>query len=168
LTEFSYRGPAGTADSIAFAPDVPGQIIPIKLEDYGGKITCQKGSLLCSAFSVDISVEFSQNFKTGLAGGEGFILQGLRGHGYAFLVARGVIIQKTLRAGERLQVSTGHLVGFQNGVNYDCQLMDGGLGDMLFGGEGLFVTTLTGPGVVWLESVIVDRLVMRAKVKHAL
>lgn len=157
LTEFSYTGPAGTADDIAFSPDFPGQIIPIRLENYGKHVICQKGSLLASASTVEIMVEFTQTFGTGFFGGEGFILQGLHGSGMAFLNARGGIIKKVLRAGERLTAASGALVAFQGGVQYKVKTMSG-LGNVFFGGEGLFVTELVGPGTVWLETHDMSRL----------
>ena len=158
LTEFFYEGPKGTADTVAFGPDFPAQIVPVKLQDYGGKIVCQKSSLLASDTSINVSVEFAQSFRSGFFGGEGFILQGLAGSGYAFLVGRGVVIERKLRSGEKLRVSTGSLVGFQSGVQYSVETLRG-ISNVFLGGEGLFVTTLTGPGVVWLESQPLDKLV---------
>jgi uncharacterized protein (AIM24 family) len=157
LTEYYYTGPAGTADSIALTPDFPGQIIPIRLEDYGGRVICQKLSLLCSAATIDITVEFTQSVGAGFFGGEGFILQGLNGHGMTFLNARGMITKKKLAANETLVVSSGCLVAFENGVRYDITMMRGA-SNMLFGGEGLFVANLTGPGTVWVESQNLSRL----------
>mmetsp|Transcript_17086 Transcript_17086/g.25906 ORF Transcript_17086/g.25906 Transcript_17086/m.25906 type:complete len:108 (-) Transcript_17086:247-570(-) len=106
---------------------------------------------------------------TGFFGGEGFILQGLRGSGYAFLVARGVVVKRTLGPGERLRVATGSLVGFEGRVKYDVEMLRG-ITNALFGGEGLFVTTLTGPGVIWLESQPLDRLMAQVsdRVKQSL
>lgn len=158
LTEFFYEGPKGTADTVAFGPDFPAQIVPVKLQDYGGKIVCQKSSLLASDTSINVSVEFAQSFRSGFFGGEGFVLQGLAGSGYAFLVGRGVVIKRKLRSGEKLRVSTGSLVGFQSGVQYSVETLRG-ISNVFLGGEGLFVTTLTGPGVVWLESQPLDKLV---------
>ena len=158
LTEFFYEGPRGTADTVAFGPDFPAQIVPVKLQDYGGKIVCQKSSLLASDTAINVSVEFAQSFRSGFFGGEGFILQALAGSGYAFLVGRGVVIKRKLRAGEKLRVSTGSLVGFQSGVQYSVETLRG-ISNVFLGGEGLFVTTLTGPGVVWLESQPLDKLV---------
>lgn len=158
LTEFFYEGPKGTADTVAFGPDFPAQIVPVKLQDYGGKLVCQKSSLLASDTSINVSVEFAQSFRSGFFGGEGFILQGLAGSGYAFLVGRGVVIKRKLRSGEKLRVSTGSLVGFQSSVQYNVETLRG-ISNVFLGGEGLFVTTLTGPGVVWLESQPLDKLV---------
>lgn len=157
LTEFFYEGPKGTADTVAFGPDFPAQIVPVKLQDYGGKIVCQRSSLLASDTSINVNVEFAQSFRSGFFGGEGFILQGLAGSGYAFLVGRGVVIKRKLRSGEKLRVSTGSLVGFQSGVHYSVETLRG-ISNVFLGGEGLFVTTLTGPGVVWLESQPLDKL----------
>lgn len=159
--EYFYEGPAGTADTVTFSPDFPGQIIPVRLEDYsGGKIICQKGSLLASANTVNLSVEFTQHLGAALFAGNGFLLQGLTGTGYAFLNARGVVIKKHLRAGERWKVDTGALVGFENGVDYRVEEVRG-LSNVFFSGQGLFNICLTGPGHIWIESQPQARLVKR-------
>jgi uncharacterized protein (AIM24 family) len=159
--EYFYEGPAGTADTVTFSPDFPGQIIPVRLEDYsGGKIICQKGSLLASANTVNLSVEFTQHLGAALFAGNGFLLQGLTGTGYAFLNARGVVIKKHLRAGERWKVDTGALVGFENGVDYRVEEVMG-LSNVFFSGQGLFNICLTGPGHIWIESQPQARLIKR-------
>jgi uncharacterized protein (AIM24 family) len=159
--EYFYEGPAGTADTVTFSPDFPGQIIPVRLEDYsGGKIICQKGSLLASANTVNLSVEFTQHLGAALFAGNGFLLQGLTGTGYAFLNARGVVIKKHLRAGERWKVDTGALVGFENGVDYRVEEVMG-LSNVFFSGQGLFNICLTGPGHIWIESQPEARLIKR-------
>ena len=162
LTEFFYTGPTGTAGKIAFTPDFPGQIIPISLEQYGGKVICQKSSLLCSSRTVDLTIEYTWEqgggkLGAGMFGGEGFILQGLNGSGHAFLNARGVVTKMVLGHNELLVVSTGCLVAFSHGVRYTVQMMEGGR-NVFFGGEGLFVSHLTGPGTVWVESHNLDRM----------
>ena len=140
------------------AADFAGQIIPIDLSRYGGHIVCQKAGLLANSPSIDVSIEFSQSLGAGFFGGEGFILQGLRGAGHVFLAARGTIITMVLRPGEERIVSTGCLVGMEASVRYDI-VTTGGLKNMLLSGEGVFHTRLTGPGTVWLESQDLNRLV---------
>ena len=157
-TEFTYTGPAGTADTVTLTADFPSEITPIRLEDYGGHIICQRGSLLASGSSCFVSVEFTQSLGAGFFGGEGFVLQGLNGSGHVFLNARGTVITKTLRSGEVLKVATGCLVGFQKSVRYSVGSTGGGLATGFFGGEGFLVTTLTGPGTVWIESHDMSRL----------
>lgn len=115
--------------------------------------------MACSP-TIQVDMEFSQTLGAGFFGGEGFVLQGLRGAGMAFLNARGVVIKMKLRAGEVRLVSTGCLVAFEKGVSYRVTT-SGGLGTMLVGGEGVFVTELTGPGTVWLESHDMSRLYRR-------
>ena len=105
-----------------------------------------------------MSVEFTQSLGAGFFGGEGFVLQGLNGSGHVFLNARGTVITKTLRSGEVLKVATGCLVGFQKSVRYSVGSTGGGLATGFFGGEGFLVTTLTGPGTVWIESHDMSRL----------
>mmetsp|Transcript_22864 Transcript_22864/g.40585 ORF Transcript_22864/g.40585 Transcript_22864/m.40585 type:complete len:191 (-) Transcript_22864:59-631(-) len=157
LTEYTYTGPAGTADTISFSPDFSGQIIPIRLEEHGGHVICQKGCLLANSPSVSVSVEFSQSLGAAYFGGEGFILQGLRGSGFAFVTARGTVVKMVLRPNERRIVSTGCLVGMDASVRYNV-VTTGGLGNMLMSGEGVFHTQLTGPGTIWLESQDLSRL----------
>ena len=158
VSEFTYRGPAGTADTIAVTPDFPGQIIPVRLEDYGGSIICQRGSLLCSGPNIRVDIECTQSLGAGFFAGEGFVLQGLSGSGMVFLNARGVVMKHVLRPGEVRLVSTGCLVGFERSVKYQVTAVRGGLGNMLVGGEGVFLTEMTGPGTVWLESHDLNRL----------
>uniref|UniRef100_A0A7S2V852 SAM domain-containing protein n=1 Tax=Entomoneis paludosa TaxID=265537 RepID=A0A7S2V852_9STRA len=157
LTEFTYMGPKGSADTIALTPDFPAEIIPVNLDHYQRKIICQRGSLLASGL-IDISIEFTQSFGAGFFGGEGFILQGLNGSGYVFLNARGTVLKKDLDAGEKLIVATGNLVAFSSTVKYGITNMGGGLQNDFFGGEGFFVSEMTGPGTVWVESHDMSRL----------
>lgn len=143
--------------------------MPINLADFGGEFFCQKDAYLCSANGIDITVAFTKKFGAGLFGGEGFILQKLVGDGLAFIHAGGTIIKRELAPRERLRVDTGCLVGFEKGVDYDIQFV-GGFKNALFGGEGLFLTTLTGPGTVYLQSLpfsrIADRIISAAKMNQ--
>ncbi|MDY6785042.1 MAG: TIGR00266 family protein [Cyanobacteriota bacterium] len=145
---------------VGFAATSPGQIIPLDLARLGGEFLCQKDAFLCAAKGVEISVAFTKRIGAGFFGGEGFILQRLRGDGMAFVQAGGAIIEKSLERGEVLRVDTGCLVAFSPSVNYDIQLM-GGVKNMLFGGEGLVLAKMTGPGKVYMQSLPFSRLVDR-------
>jgi uncharacterized protein (TIGR00266 family) len=150
----------------AFAAPYPGKIIPIELADFGGRILCQKDAFLCAAAGIEIEIAFTKKLGAGIFGGEGFILQRLEGEGRAFVHAGGTIVEKDLAAGETLRVDTGCLVAFATTVDYDIQFV-GGFTNALFGGEGLFLARLTGPGKVYLQSLpfsrIADRILAAAK-----
>jgi len=145
---------------VAFAAPYPGKIIPISLNDFGGRIICQKDSFLCAAQGIEIEIAFTKRLGAGVFGGEGFILQRLEGDGMAFVHAGGTIVEKDLAAGETLRVDTGCLVAFNDSVDYDIKFI-GGFTNALFGGEGLFLATLTGPGKVYLQSLPFSRLADR-------
>jgi uncharacterized protein (TIGR00266 family) len=157
MTHFTNRG-AGKK-RVAFAAPYPGKIVPLKLTDYGGEILCEKDAFLCAAFGTEVGIAFQKKFGAGLFGGEGFILQRLRGDGMAFIHAGGHIVKKELR-GETIRVDTGCLVAFTSGISYDIERA-GNLKSMFFGGEGLFLTTLRGHGTVWLQSLPFSRLADR-------
>lgn len=145
---------------VSFASPYPGKIIPMFLPNLGGKVICQKDAFLCAAKGVSIGIEFQRKLGTGLFGGEGFIMEKLEGDGMAFLHACGHVIEKDLQPGEVLKVDTGCIVGFTSNVNYDIQFV-GGIKNTLFGGEGLFFATLTGPGKVWIQTLPISRLAGR-------
>ncbi len=145
---------------VAFSAPYPGKIIPLNLGTLGGQFICQKDSYLCSAQGIEIEIAFTKRLGAGLFGGEGFILQRLEGDGLAFVHAGGTIIEKDLGNGETLRVDTGCLVAFAPTVDYNIQFI-GGFKNALFGGEGLFLTTLTGPGKVYLQSLPLSRLADR-------
>ena len=145
---------------VAFAAPYPGKIIPITLNDFGGRIICQKDSFLCAAQGIEIEIAFTKRLGAGVFGGEGFILQRLEGDGMAFVHAGGTIVEKDLMAGETLRVDTGCLVAFNDTIDYDIKFI-GGFTNALFGGEGLFLATLTGPGKVYLQSLPFSRLADR-------
>jgi uncharacterized protein (TIGR00266 family) len=151
---------------VTFSAPYPGKILPIDLNQFGGQFYCQKDAYLCSANGIDVTVAFTKKIGAGLFGGEGFILQELRGMGLAFIHAGGTIIKKELAPREKLRIDTGCLVGFERGVEYDIQFV-GGIKNALFGGEGLFLTTLTGPGIVYLQTLpfsrIADRIIQSAR-----
>lgn len=158
MTTFSSRGPG--KQTCAFAAPYPGRIVPMDLAQLGGEMLCQKESFLCAARGVSIGVAFTKKIGAGLFGGEGFILQRLTGDGIAFVHAGGTLCHRKLAAGETLRVDTGCIVAFEPGVEYDIQFV-GGVRNMLFGGEGLFLARLTGPGNIWLQSLPFVRLADR-------
>ena len=162
MTHFSNQHPQRRI--VAFAAPYPGSIISIDLADIGGGVTCQKDAFLGAALGTKIDITFSKRLGSGFFGGEGFILERLEGDGLAFLHAGGTIIEKELN-GEVLRVDTGCLVGFSDGIDYDIELTKG-LKSMLFGGEGLFIATLSGHGKVWLQSLPFSRLADRV-IQHA-
>ncbi|TPN85203.1 TIGR00266 family protein [Aquimarina algicola] len=145
---------------VSFASPYPGKIIPLDLTMYGGKFVCQKDAFLCAAKGVSVGIEFSRKLGRGLFGGEGFIMQKLEGDGMAFVHAGGTTSRKELRPGEKLKVDTGCIIGFSKGVHYDIEFV-GGIKNTIFGGEGLFFATLTGPGVVYIQSLPFSRLANR-------
>lgn len=145
---------------VAFAAPYPGRIVPLDLARLGGRILCQKDSFLCAAQGTEINVAFTKRFGAGLFGGEGFILQRLEGDGMAFVHAGGTVIRKDLAPGQTMKVDTGCLVAFEETVDYDIKFV-GGFTNALFGGEGLFLATVRGPGTVYLQSLPFSRLADR-------
>ena len=135
---------------VAFASTVAGEILPVDVGATGGLI-CQKGAFLCAQPSVNLNITFSKKFSAGLFGGEGFILQDLSGQGVAFLEIDGDKVERILAPGEVLKVDTGNVVAFERSVSYEIETVKG-LGNILFGGEGLFLTKLVGPGRVILQT----------------
>jgi uncharacterized protein (TIGR00266 family) len=147
---------------VAFSAPYPGKIMPFDLRQFNGQLLCQKDSFLCAARGTNIEIAFTKRIGAGFFGGEGFILQRLTGDGLAFVHAGGTIIEKDLAAGETLRVDTGCLVAFSTTVDYDIKFV-GGFKNALFGGEGLFLAKMTGPGRVFLQSLPFARLVDRIK-----
>lgn len=157
MTHFSNVGQG--KKQVAFGAPYPGKIIDIDLDETGGELICQKDSFLAAALGTEISIAFNKRLGAGLFGGEGFILQRLRGDGMVFIHAGGTIIEKRL-TGNKIMVDTGCIVAFENTISYDIQRA-GNLRSMLFGGEGLFVATLQGTGRIWLQSLPFSRLADR-------
>jgi uncharacterized protein (TIGR00266 family) len=145
---------------VAFASPYPGKIIPLDLQQLGGKIICQKDSFLCAAKGVAIGIEWQRKLGTGLFGGEGFIMQKVEGDGMAFCHAGGHIIERELKPGESLRIDTGCIVAYTSGIVFDIKFV-GGIKNTLFGGEGVFFAVLTGPGKVWLQTLPISRLASR-------
>jgi uncharacterized protein (TIGR00266 family) len=158
LTHFTNNDQAAKRH-VAFGAPYPGKIIAIDLDEANGTLICQKDAFLCAALGTELSVEFNKRLGSGLFGGEGFILQKMRGDGNVFVHAGGTIIERRLH-GEKLRVDTGCLVAFEQTIDYDIERA-GNLKSMLFGGEGLFMATLRGEGRVWLQSLPFSRLADR-------
>ena len=136
--------------SIAFASTVAGEVLPVDIGACGGLIA-QKGACLCAEQTVELSIALSKKLSAGLFGGEGFILQDIHGTGMVFLEIDGNKVEKVLAPGEVLKVDTGNVVAFEKTVNYEIETVKG-LKNIFFGGEGLFLTKLTGPGRVILQT----------------
>ena len=121
---------------------------------------CEKDAFLCAAKGISVGIAFNRKLGAGLFGGEGFILQKLEGQGIAFVHSGGTIMSRQLAPGETLRVDTGCLVAFETTVSYDIQFVSG-VKTAIFGGEGLFFASLTGPGRIWLQSLPFSRLAGR-------
>lgn len=159
MTLFTHSGSSGK-EKVAFAAPYAGKILPMDLSEIGGELICQKDAFLCAARGVALEIAFQKKIGVGLFGGEGFIMQRLVGDGQCFVHAGGTVFEYELAAGENLRVDTGCLVALKPSVQYDVQFV-GGIKTALFGGEGLFYASLTGPGHVWLQSLPFSRLANR-------
>lgn len=146
----SYKAEVDGA-KIAFATTVPGDIIPVDMSNEPEGIILQKRAFLCAEESVELTIKLTKKFSVGLFGGEGFILQEAKGNGMLFLEVDGDPIIKELAPGEMLKVDTGNIVAFEPTVSYEIETVKG-LGNIFLGGEGLFLTKLTGPGKVIVQS----------------
>lgn len=136
---------------VAFGTTAPGDLIPVNMNEHPNGFFLQKKAFLCAEPSVEVSVAFTKKFSAGLFGGEGFIIQKATGSGQLFIEADGDSVVRELGAGEVLKVDTGDVVAFESTVSYEVETVKG-LGNIFFGGEGLFLTKLTGPGKVILQT----------------
>jgi len=161
ITHFRAQNGEGR---VAFAGPYPGKIIHLGIT-RGQQVLCQKDSFLCAVGDIDLSIAFTRRIGAGFFGGEGFILQKLEGQGTVFMHSGGTIVAMDLKAGERLKVDTGCLVALDASVDYDIVRV-GGIKTSLFGGEGLFFASLTGPGRVWLQTLPFSRLADRINAAH--
>jgi uncharacterized protein (TIGR00266 family) len=157
MTHFTNEG--RDKRRVAFAAPYPGNIVPLDLEQVGGEVLCQKDAFLCAALGTELSIAFTKKLRAGFFGGDGFILQRVRGDGMAFVHAGGTVIEKQLY-NETLYVDTGCLVAFTPGVEYSIERVKG-LKSMFFGGEGMFLATLRGTGTVLLQSLPFSRMADR-------
>ena len=151
LTEFTNTHSSKNLE-IGLTSHYPGMIMPVNLDSCGSEFMCQKQAYLCSQPSIEVSIAFTKKFRAGFFGGEGFVLQKLSGNGTAFVHAGGALYSRKLQAGEKIKIDAGCLVGFSSKVKYDIGFI-GGVKNIIFGGEGLFVAELTGPGVVLIQSL---------------
>lgn len=143
---------------IAFGSSFPGQIKAITI-GYGQEMILQKSAFLASEAGVQLSTHFSKKLGSGFFGGEGFIMQRLSGQGTAFVEIDGELVEYELRPGQQIVVDTGNVAGFTTGVQMDIRQVSGAK-NVLFGGEGLFNTVLTGPGRVWLQTMPIYNVAM--------
>ena len=157
LTHFTNTGSG--KKRVAFAAPYPGKIIPFDLSTVGGELLCQKDAFLAAALGTEVGIAFTKRMGTGFFGGEGFILQRLRGDGMIFVHACGTIIEKKLN-NATLRVDTGCLVAFTTGIDYAIERA-GSLKSMFFAGEGLFLATLKGTGTLLLQSLPFSRMADR-------
>lgn len=155
-----FRNDGQGKKRVAFAAPYPGKIIPVDMATVGGELICQKDAFLCAAFGTTTDIALQRKLGAGFFGGEGFILQRLRGDGMAFIHVGGTVIKRELRPGELLRVDTGCLAAMSGTVQYDIE-RSGSLKSMVFGGEGIFLATLRGPGTVYVQSLPFSRLADR-------
>lgn len=141
---------------IAFSSCFPGRILEFDLSE-GETIIAQKRAFLCAESSVDISMHFRKKLGAGFFGGEGFIMQKITGPGKVFLEIDGEVVKKELKEGEKLKIDNGYVAAMTKGVDLSIETVPG-LKNIMFGGEGLFLTTLKGPGTVWLQSMPISKL----------
>ena len=155
-----YNNTDGVKRKLAFGAPYPGKILAMDLSQLGGTLICQKDAFLCAARGVSLGIAFQRKLGVGFFGGEGFIMQKLDGNGLAFCHAGGTVMQRQLAPGETLMVDTGCVVAYTPDVSFDIQYV-GKIKTALFGGEGLFLAKMTGPGHIWLQSLPFSRLASR-------
>lgn len=141
---------------IAFASSFPGQILEFDLKE-GETIIAQKRAFLCAEPTVDISMHFRKKIGAGIFGGEGFIMQKFQGPGKVFLELDGAIYKRELAVGQKLKVDNGYVAAMTSGVDLNIETIKG-VKNIVFGGEGLFLTTLKGPGTIWIQSMPISKL----------
>lgn len=148
IVDFTVAGGTGI---IGFASEMPGKIVPLHLAP-GQSIVMQKDAFMCAEKSVQLDIHFRRKLGAGLFGGEGFIMQRVTGPGVAFTELDGEVVEYYLQPGQVMKVDTGHVAMFEPSVNFDIEMVRG-FKNILFGGEGLFLATLSGPGKVWLQTM---------------
>lgn len=145
---------------VAFGAPYPGSVIPVDLTDMDGTLICQKDAFLCAAKGVSVGIHLQKKIGAGFFGGEGFIMQRLDGDGMVFLHAGGTIVKKQITKGKKLRIDTGCLVAMTKGINFDVEFA-GDVKSAIFGGEGIFLGTVSGEGEVWLQSLPFSRMADR-------
>ncbi len=153
MTEYRALGAVG---EIAFATKVPGHILPIEV-GAGQQYMIHRHGFLCATDQVQIGVGFQQSLGAGIFGGDGFLLQKIQGYGTAWIELSGEVIVKDLQPGETLRVHPGHVGAFTGSVSFQITMVPG-VKNIIFGGDGLFLAALTGPGRVWLQTLPISRL----------
>ena len=153
LTTYTCKGPGAL---ITFTPEAPGSIIAVELKP-GEQRICQKDAFMVAQTSVSLEVHLRRKLGAGLFGGEGFVLQKLTGPGIAWVEISGEVRSYTLKQGQTMKIDPGHIAMYEPTVNYDIERVKG-VKNILFGGEGLFLATLTGPGRIWLQSLPLSNL----------
>jgi len=148
IIDFTVAGGTGI---IGFASEMPGKIVPLHLAP-GQQIIMQKDSFMCAEKSVELEIHFRRKLGAGLFGGEGFIMQKVTGPGVVFTELDGEVVEYNLQPGQVMKVDTGHIAMFEPSVQFDIEMVRG-FKNMLFGGEGLFLATLRGPGKIWLQTM---------------
>ncbi len=156
----TFTNHSSSRQDVAFAAPYPGKIIPMHLGQMGGEIVCQRDAFVCGARGIQIDIAFTKRIGAGLFGGEGFMMQRIQGDGIVCCHAGGTIMEKELATGEVLRIDTGCLVALAPSVDYDVEFV-GGIKNAIFGGEGLFMATLRGPGRIWLQSMPFARMAGR-------
>lgn len=157
MTHFTNQGRG--KKRVAFAAPYPGKILALDLAALGGELICQKDAFLCAAKGTEVDIAFNRKLGAGFFGGEGFILQRLRGDGIVFIHVGGTVVTREM-LGDRILVDTGCLAAFTPGISYDIT-RSGDLKSMLFAGEGLFLADMRGTGTLYLQSLPFSRLASR-------
>jgi uncharacterized protein (AIM24 family) len=153
MTEYRALGATGV---VSFATKVPGHIVPLEILP-GSEYMIHRHGFLCATDGVTIGVGFQQSLGAGVFGGDGFLLQKVGGQGTAWLELSGELILKNLAPGEVLRVHPGHVGAFQASVGFQITTVPG-IKNMIFGGDGIFLAVLQGPGTVWLQTLPISRL----------
>ena len=153
MTEYRAIGAPG---ELAFATRVPGHILSVEVA-AGHEYMVHRHGFLCATSAIALGVGFQQSLGAGIFGGDGFLLQKVSGQGTAWLELSGEVVVKELAPGETLRVHPGHVGAFQSSVGFQIQRIPG-IKNMIFGGDGIFLAALTGPGKVWLQTLPISRL----------
>src|ERR1700740_2063057 len=153
MTEYRAMGAPG---EVAFATKLPGHIVPVEVSP-GHEFMIHRHGFLCATSQIQIGVGFQQSLGAGIFGGDGFLLQRLSGQGTAWLELSGELVTRDLQPGENLRVHPGHVGAFQSSVSFQITTVPG-IKNMIFGGDGLFLAVLVGPGTVWLQTLTISRL----------
>ena len=154
MTEYTAQGYPG---EIAFATKVPGHIVPVELHADGLEYMVHRRGFLCGTAGIGLGFAFQQSLGAGIFGGDGFVLQRISGAGTAWLELSGEVVVRDLQPGETLRVHPGHVGAFASSVNFQITRIPG-LRNLFFGGDGIFLVALTGPGRVWLQTLPLSKL----------